>query len=175
IEYSDLPDDAAQQRQPDGSLKLWAGNIAVHVFSVELLRRASSGESELPFHLARKKVPYVDERGRLVEPAEPNAVKFERFIFDLLPMARQPLVVEVDEASCFAPVKNAPGAERDSPERVQAQMIALHRLWLEAAGARIAPGVAVEISPLFALDAAETRQKVNLKGEVIEPLYLRST
>ncbi len=28
IEYSDLPDAAAEQTNPDGSLKLWAGNIA---------------------------------------------------------------------------------------------------------------------------------------------------
>lgn len=173
IEYSDLPDDAARQRLPDGSLKLWAGNCAIHVFSVELLARASSGEGELPFHLARKKVPYVDQRGALIEPAEPNAIKFEQFIFDLLPVASQPLVVEVDEAACFAPVKNAPGAERDSPERVQAQMIALHRRWLEAAGTRIAPGVAVEISPLFALDADEVRQKAKLTGEVKESLYFK--
>lgn len=172
IEYSDLPDDVARQREADGSLRLWAGNIAVHVFNVELLDRASRGEGELPFHLAHKKVPYIDVRGAVVEPAEPNAIKFEQFIFDLLPMARQPLVVEVDEASCFAPVKNASGAERDSPETVQAQMIALHRVWLEQAGVRVAPGVPVEISPLYALDAEELRQKTGLARVVKEPLYL---
>ena len=30
IEYSDLPDEAAGRRNPDGSLSLWAGSIAVH-------------------------------------------------------------------------------------------------------------------------------------------------
>ncbi|HJT33321.1 MAG TPA: UDPGP type 1 family protein [Pirellulales bacterium] len=173
IEYSDLPDDVAQQRLTDGSLKLWAGNIAVHVFDVDLLDRASQNEGDLPFHLARKKVPYLDDGGRLIEPAEPNAIKFEQFIFDLLPAARQPLVVEVDEAACFAPVKNALGAERDSPEKVQAQMIALHRSWLEQAGANIAPGVPVEISPLFALDAKELRAKPNFPRTISERLYLR--
>ena len=175
IEYSDLPDDVAHQRLADGSLKLWAGNIAVHVFSVDLLERASRGEGELPFHLARKKVPHLAEGGSLIEPAEPNAVKFEQFIFDLLPAARQPLVVEVDEASCFAPLKNAPGSERDSPETVQAQMIAVHRRWLEQAGARVAPGIAVEISPAFALDAEEVRQKAKMVDAVTESLYLHST
>lgn len=173
IEYSDLPDDVAHQRLADGSLKLWAGNIAVHVFDVELLDRASSSDGNLPFHLARKKVPYLDELGRLIEPTELNAIKFEQFIFDLLPAARQPLVVEVDEAACFAPVKNAPGAERDSPEKVQAQMIALHRRWLEQAGARVAVGVPVEISPLFALDAEELRAMPNLPSLVAEPFYLQ--
>jgi UDP-N-acetylglucosamine/UDP-N-acetylgalactosamine diphosphorylase len=173
IEYSDLPDDAAQRRLPDASLALWAGNIAVHLFSVELLDRAGRGDGELPFHVARKKVPFIDERGGLVEPAEPNAIKFERFIFDLLPSARQPIVVEVDEASCFAPVKNAPGSEKDSPEQVRARMSAVHTAWLREAGATVAPGVPVEISPLYALDADEVRRKFRPGGEVTAPLYLK--
>lgn len=174
IEYSDLPDDAAQRRLPDGSLALWAGNIAVHLFAVDLLERASRGEVELPFHVARKKVPFIDERGELVDPAEPNAIKFERFIFDLLPAARRPMVVEVDEASCFAPVKNAPGSSKDSPEQVRAHMIALHGAWLHEAGARVAAGVPVEISPLYALDAEEVQRKFRPSTEVTAPLYLRS-
>ena len=47
------------------------------------------GGTALPFHVARKAVPHVDPSGRKVEPSGPNAVKFERFIFDLLPEARQ--------------------------------------------------------------------------------------
>jgi UDP-N-acetylglucosamine/UDP-N-acetylgalactosamine diphosphorylase len=173
IEYSDLPDDVAQQRLSDGSLKLWAGNTAIHVFAVDLLDRASLSGNDLPYHVARKKVPHIDNRGQCVDPSEPNAIKFERFIFDLLPTAQNPLVVEVDEATHFAPVKNAPGAERDSPEKVQAQMIALHRRWLEQAGARVASSVAVEISPLFALDAEEVRRKTAPSTSVESASYLR--
>ena len=171
IEYSDLPDDAAEQRLPDGSLKLWAGNTAMHVFAVSLLDRASQPGHELPYHLAHKKVPFLNEVGELIEPDEPNAIKFEQFIFDLLPLAANPIVVEVDEATHFAPVKNAPGAERDSPEKVKAQMIALHRLWLERAGAHVAPGIAVEISPLFALDAEETAGKTGARSEIKSDYY----
>jgi UDP-N-acetylglucosamine/UDP-N-acetylgalactosamine diphosphorylase len=171
IEYSDLPDDVAEQRSPDGSLKLWAGNTAMHVFAVGLLDRASQAGSELPYHRARKKVPYLDGQGELIEPNEPNAIKFEQFIFDLLPLARNPLVVEVEEATTFAPVKNAPGSERDSPETVRAQMVALHRRWLERAGARVAAGVAVEISPLFALDASQVAAKVQAGREVTSSCY----
>lgn len=172
IEYSDLPDDAAELRLPDGSLKLWAGNTAVHCFSVALLDRASRLGGELPYHLARKKVPYLDEQGRVIDPAGPNAIKFEQFIFDLLPTARNPIVVEVDEASHFAPVKNAPGAERDTPEKVQAQMIALARHWLERTGARFTPGIAVEISPLFALDADEVATRLGYAVAIESSLYL---
>jgi len=166
IEYSDLPDDVAALRAADGSLKLWAGNIAVHVFDVAFLDRMSQGGGQLPFHFARKKVPYVDNAGRAVDPPAPNAIKFEQFIFDLLPAARRSLIVEVDEQAVFAPVKNGSGAEKDTPETVRAQMVSLHRQWLESAEAKVDKGVLVEISPLFALDAAEVAAKIDRRLHV---------
>ena len=58
----------------------------------------------LPFHVARKKVACIDAgRAGAMEPAEPNAIKFERFIFDLMPRARHAIVVEVDPARCVRP------------------------------------------------------------------------
>jgi UDP-N-acetylglucosamine/UDP-N-acetylgalactosamine diphosphorylase len=126
----------------------------------------------LPFHIARKKVPHLDEQGRRVEPTKPNALKFERFIFDLLPHARNPLVVEFAEADVFAPLKNAPGADRDTPEYVQKFMIDQHRRWLNAAGTKVAEGVAVEISPLWALDAAGVAEHRDRPKSIDEPTYL---
>jgi UDP-N-acetylglucosamine/UDP-N-acetylgalactosamine diphosphorylase len=167
IEYSDLPAEAGQRRNPDGSLRLWAGSTAIHAFDLQFLERMAAAADALPFHIARKKVPYLDDSGRLVEPAAPNALKFERFIFDLLPAAERAIVVEVDAAEHFAPVKNAPGEPRDTPESVQAQMIALHRRWLEAAGAKVARDAVVEISPLFALDEWEVRGRIG-PGTVVE-------
>ncbi len=105
IEYSDLPDDVAEKRAADGSLDFWAGSIAVHMFSVSFLERALALKDALPFHIARKKVPYIGDDGRLVEPQEPNALKFERFIFDLLPHAKNPFVVEYAESDVFAPLE----------------------------------------------------------------------
>ena len=160
IEYSDLPAADAARRSPDGSLELWAGNIAVHVFDADFLLRMTAEAGGLPFHIAQKKVPYVDETGNLVEPKEPNALKFEKFIFDLLPAARKTLVVEVDPADAFAPVKNAPGAKTDSPETVRAAILAQHARMLRQAGATIAEGVEVEISPLYALDAIQLAKKL---------------
>src|SRR5262249_28997485 len=135
------------------SLEFWAGSIAVHMFSVAFLERALALKDALPFHIARKKVPYIGDDGRLAEPREANALKFERFIFDLLPHAKNPFVVEYAEADVVAPLKNAPGASRDTPEYVQRFMMAQHRQWLTAVGSKVADGVAVEISPLWALDA----------------------
>jgi len=171
IEYSDLPDDLARRRNPDGSLTIWAGSIAVHVMDTALLERMAGAADALPFHIAQKKVAFINAAGERIEPRQPNAIKFERFIFDLLPAAENAIVVEVDPAEAFAPLKNAPGAEIDTPEWVRAQMAARHRRWLRQAGAEVAENVDVEISPLLALDAEQLAGKIEPGTRVTEPTY----
>ena len=134
IEYSDLPPELASLREPDGRLSLWAGSIAIHVLELPFIERIVGGH-HLPFHRAIKKVPYVDETGRLINPAEPNGVKFEQFIFDALPQARRWAIVETDRGSEFEPLKNAVG--QDSPATVHQRMSDLFGNWLEQAGATI--------------------------------------
>jgi UDP-N-acetylglucosamine/UDP-N-acetylgalactosamine diphosphorylase len=163
LEYSDLnplDDRIVERRAPDGGPVFWAGNTAVHVFEAVFLESMASNAHGLPFHVARKAVSHVDAAGRAVEPGEANAVKFERFIFDLLPAARRAIVVEADPVVAFAPVKNAPGEAFDTPEAAQAQMIALYAGWLRAAGCEVAAGVPVEISPLFAQNAEEVAAQI---------------
>lgn len=174
IEYSDLnplDDEIVERRSPDGSPVFWAGNTAVHVFDTNFLERMAASGASLPFHVARKTVPHLDISGQGFAPTAPNAIKFERFIFDLLPESRKAIVVEIDEAQTFAPVKNASGALRDSPETVRAQMIALHSDWLRAAGCEVAPEVPVEISPLFAQNAQELAARLAPGLVVTRPQY----
>lgn len=177
IEYSDLPDSAAKQRAADGSLDIWAGSIAVHVMDVGLLARMADQAQGLPFHIARKTVDYIDREGELVEPNEliepnePTAIKFERFIFDLLPSAKNAIVVEIDPHEGFAPLKNASGEPKDTPEYVQEYMVGLHRQWLITAGAEVAEGVPVEISPLFARTAEQVAERVKRGTRFIESTY----
>ena len=114
IEYSDLPESAARQTNPDGSLKLWAGSIAVHIFDLAFLRKCSTRAETLPYHVAHKKVPFLDVEGKLVEPGQPNAYKFERFIFDLLPFSQNAIVCEVDPADGFCALKNAAPAPAEN-------------------------------------------------------------
>ena len=176
IEYSDLPDDVAAERDASGGLRFWAGNTGVHFFEREFLERVQHSASGLPIHLARKKVPHVEVHpdkspGTRVDPDKPNAIKFERFVFDLLPEAQRAIVVESDAARTFAPVKNGPGEPTDSPEAAQAAMIRVYTEWLRAAGAEVEAKVPVEISPRFALDAAELAQKIEPGTHVTEPTY----
>jgi UDP-N-acetylglucosamine/UDP-N-acetylgalactosamine diphosphorylase len=177
IEYSDLPAELAERRAPDGSLELWAGSIAVHIFERQFVERLAVGGIRLPFHRAVKKVPYVDDSGAPVEPEAPNAVKFETFIFDALPLAERWELVETDRAVEFEPLKNATGP--DSPASVRQRMSDLFAGWLEGAGAQVprrpdgSVPFGIEISPLFALDAAELKAKLPPGLAVDGPLYLK--
>jgi UDP-N-acetylglucosamine/UDP-N-acetylgalactosamine diphosphorylase len=172
VEYSDLPDEIAHRRNPDGSLAIWAGSIAVHVFDVAFLERMAGQSDALPFHIAHKTVAHIDEHGQVVRPDKPNAIKFERFIFDLLPWAVRAIVVEVDPVRAFAPLKNASGAKSDTPESVRAQLVAEHADWLRRAGVEVADGVPVEISPLFALDAEGVAQKLTPGTRITQSTFL---
>ncbi len=170
IEYSDLPADIAAQQDEEGRLRLWAGNTAIHAFRLAFLEPFAIGGEAFPFHFARKIVPFVDETGRLVSPDQPNAFKFEQFIFDLLPAAKRSLIVEADRAAEFNPVKNHDGA--DSPSTCRTAMQALHRRWIRAAGATIGDDVPIEISPLFALEAADVARRLIASDTFDQPTFL---
>ena len=174
IEYSDLPESVGKQTNPDGSLKIWAGSIAVHVFNTELLHRASQSTALLPFHYARKKVPFVDvQTGERIKPEAENAIKFEQFIFDLLPSAHNAIVVEVDPPNHYAPLKNAPGSASDSPETVKRDISAMYTTWLRQVGAVVQEGTPIEISPLFANLPQDIAEKIELGQKFDQPTYLR--
>ena len=132
VEYSDLPDELAQQRDDDGELAFWAGSIAVHCVEVAFVRQLTEGGLRLPYHRALKRVPHVDDAGRAVDPDEPNAVKFETFLFDALPSARRSVTIEARREDAFSPIKNAEGP--DSPATARRDLNRLYARWLEAAG-----------------------------------------
>lgn len=175
IEYSDLPDELAQEQLPDGSLRFWAGNIAVHLFRLSFLDHAAktvtSTGSGLPFHVAKKKVPFLDEHGTLVQPQTENAFKFERFIFDLLPMASRAIVVEVDAAEGFSAVKNPDSAPTETAATTQAAIMAQQIRWLKSAGVEVAKDVRIEIHPSVAHDAETVRQHFAGKGPITQDSY----
>jgi UDP-N-acetylglucosamine/UDP-N-acetylgalactosamine diphosphorylase len=171
IEYSDLPQDVAERQDAGGSLHLWAGNIAVHAFDLAFLAREAADAEALPIHRARKAVPYVEANGEEVTPREPNAVKFERFIFDLLPRARHAAVVEVAAGDAFAPVKNAASESVDTPVTAQAAMVQRDTALLRAADIEVAEGVAVEINPRWALDVPEIVRRAPPGLRVVKPTY----
>ena len=180
VEYSDLPMFMQRERDESGGLRFVAGSIAIHLLDREFVRRVASGEGKLPFHRADKKIPFVNAQGDLVKPDAPNGIKFELFVFDALPFAKNPLVIETSREAEFAPVKNAEGA--DSPQSSKQDQLRTFARWANAAGANVAvdpsglPPFAFEVSPLFATDAASFAQswaQLEPKPAIAEGLVLR--
>jgi UDP-N-acetylglucosamine/UDP-N-acetylgalactosamine diphosphorylase len=83
-------------------------------------------------------------------------VKFELFVFDALPFARNPVIIETDRADDFSPVKNAEGL--DSPRTCAEDQTRQFARWVNARGASIPvdstglPPFTFEVSPLFGYD-----------------------
>ena len=156
----------------DGSLKFNAGSIAIHVLSVAFVERLNlGGQLKLPWHRAEKKVPYVDENGTEVKPEKPNAVKLEQFVFDAIPMAKNPLVYETDRLEEFSPVKNAEGG--DSPATCRRDQIKRSAKWLTEAGVKVADDAIIEISPLFAERSEQLKgNKLPAAIKTQEAIYL---
>ncbi len=154
IEYSDMPDELAERRRPDGRLAFLAGSPAIHVIGTDFIERLTkTGKLDLPWHRADKKVAFLDDSGRTVKPDTPNAVKLEAFIFDALPLARKTMILEGVRAECFGPTKNATGV--DSAESCRAMLAARDRRRLGLAGIRVPENAVVEISPRCVCDDAD--------------------
>ncbi len=153
IEYSELTEEQASKEDDSGQWIFWAGNTAIHVFARTFFEELASDGCRLELHVASKKVPHISEAGQPVDPDTPNANKFERFIFDALPLAKNALIVEGDRDREFNPVKNAEGS--DSPATSRAALSRIGREWLAAAGHVLPDGADVEISPLVAMDETQ--------------------
>ncbi|MDA3900697.1 MAG: UTP--glucose-1-phosphate uridylyltransferase [Spirochaetes bacterium] len=150
VEYSDLPDDKAYEKDDNNSLRYSAGNLAIHIFSVDFILRITSDSFTLPFHLAEKKITSYNSG----EPSKIEGYKFEKFVFDALPLTDTNVIMEASRRNEFAPVKNRTGL--DSVDSSRQLMMDLHRGWLEERGIKIPDSVAIiEISPLVALGAED--------------------
>jgi len=156
IEYSDLPSSLANEKNDDGSLRFNAGSIAIHVFDLAFIEKMGAGKGEMPFHRANKKIPIYQADGSILKPAKPNGIKFEMFVFDALPLAKNPIVIETDRSEEFSPVKNAEGV--DSPITCQQDLLRQYVRWLNGVGLEVPvtkgglPENLFEISPLRGFD-----------------------
>jgi UDP-N-acetylglucosamine/UDP-N-acetylgalactosamine diphosphorylase len=115
-----------------GAEALVLGSIAIHAFDLPALVEAARRGVRLPLHAAKKRVAALDASGRCVVPDVPNAVKAERFLFDLLPLLPRVEVHEVLREREFAPLKNAAGEH--TPEDARALVAAEVRRWHRARG-----------------------------------------
>lgn len=149
VEYSEIPPALSEARDAHGDLLLRAANIANHFYTVDFLaREVPAFEARMAYHVARKKIPAVDlADGARKKPDTPNGIKLELFIFDVFPFCARLAIHEVARAEEFSPLKNAPGTASDNPETSRRDLLAQQRRWLAAAGAHVADGADVELSP----------------------------
>ncbi|CAJ0940597.1 unnamed protein product, partial [Ranitomeya imitator] len=129
VEYSEVSPVTAEMRNPDGSLTYSAGNICNHFFTLDFLKNIAGALGErLGYHVAIKKVPYVDEEGNLVKPTRPNGIKMEKFVFDVFQFANY-------QGRGILPLKNADTANKDTPTTARRSLLWQHYRWALEAGA----------------------------------------
>lgn len=162
IEYSDLPDELAEKRNPDGSLVFELGSIAIHIINRTFVEKLNTDDFSLPLHKAVKTIEHIDEKGNAVES---DGIKLESFIFDALPLASNSVILQTIRSEEFAPTKNATG--EDSAETTKQMMVDRAADWLESAGVTIprkpdgSVDCLLEIAPGFALEKEDIKDKLN--------------
>jgi UDP-N-acetylglucosamine/UDP-N-acetylgalactosamine diphosphorylase len=171
IEYSELSQAEIAERLPDGRLRFSSANMAIHMLNRAFVEKLTSDpDFRLPYHIAVKGIGSLAPDGSTVKKID--GIKFEMFIFDALGFAERSVTLEVSREEEFSPVKNSAGA--DSPDTARAAMIARHRSWLQASGKlpSVPDDLIIEISPLYALDAAEFAEKYTLPPTLPSPVYI---
>lgn len=161
IEYSEL-DIYPQLLETDasGQIRYYAGNPAIHIISTGFVQRVYDIFGQFPWHLAHKRIPYINETGERVQPSAPNGYKFETFVFDALRFVKHPPVaVGIEREGEYTPTKQFEGD--NSVVAARRSMASLWSKWLDAAGSPVprdangACAIQVEISPRFAWSLEE--------------------
>lgn len=143
IEYSELSESQVTELDQEGKLAYDGGNMAIHIINMAVL--GDAGKSPLPYHKAIKKIPYWDGKD-MCHPEEPNACKFEQFMFDIFPRCENMALFEVPRQEWFAPIKNA--QDQDSPASARKLLLNLHTHWIQQSlQQEVEPSY--EISPLL--------------------------
>ena len=112
IEYTEISKEMAEMKNDRGELVYAESHINCNMFNIDIIEKIS--KNKLPYHCAHKKIEYLNKEGQVEKPEEPNAYKFEAFIFDAFKMLDEMTIFRVKREEEFAPIKNAEG--KDSPE-----------------------------------------------------------
>ncbi|MGI6681435.1 MAG: UTP--glucose-1-phosphate uridylyltransferase [Bdellovibrionota bacterium] len=128
VEYVDVSKEQLELKDENGEIIFNWGSPAMHAFSVDFFRKLKNENVHLPFHRSKKIVKaYVDGK---VQDTE--AYKHEKFIFDLLPLAKKQIGLEISREDEFSPIKNMTGV--DSIETALELYSNRNKRWLERVG-----------------------------------------
>lgn len=160
VEYSEITEATANLRDSEGNLLFRAGNICNHFFTTDFLHKVSENhEKELKLHVAKKKIPFVNETGEKIQPTSPNGIKIEKFIFDVFQFSENFVTWEVPRHTDFSPLKNCESVSKDCPSTVRKDLLNLHKSYIEEAGGKVLCEE-VEISPLVSYAGENLISKV---------------
>ncbi|CAB0019700.1 unnamed protein product [Nesidiocoris tenuis] len=173
VEYSEITSKTAEMRNNDGRLTFSAGNICNHFFTTQFLKQVGlTHEKSMKLHVAKKKIPYVDEDGKHIIPEKANGIKIEKFVFDVFQFCKHLVVWEVRREDEFSALKNSDAEDKDNPTTARNALYALHRRYVEEAGGKFDGDKAeVEISPLLSYSGEGLRDLV-ANRTFTSPLYL---
>jgi len=170
-EYSELDQGRKEMKDDRGTLMFGAGNICNHFFTIDFLENKVLPNWGNKYHIARKKIPFINQHGEIMKPLDTNGIKLECFIFDVFEMAERFALIECERADEFAPVKNAPGEDTDSPDTARRMLSDLHRRWVTENGGTIEGDGLVEVDPLLSYQGENLHDLCN--GKVFQtPVYL---
>lgn len=111
IEYTELSEEMSKQRDENNEFLYGEAHIMCNLFNIKAIEKIA--DEELPYHTAYKKIPYY-ENGKQIKPEEPNAYKYETFIFDGFSKFDNITLLRGKREEDFAPIKNKEGT--DSPQ-----------------------------------------------------------
>lgn len=116
VEYYELTEELRDAKDEKGEPAYYFGVILNYLFRVQDLTKLL--DRCLPLHIVEKKIPYLDETGKLIRPDEPNGLKYENLVLDMIHQMDSCLPFEVVREKEFAPIKNKTGI--DSVESARA-------------------------------------------------------
>ncbi len=109
IEYYELSDKMMNEKNPDGTYAYGYGVILNYLFPVKKLKKTL--DTDMPLHIVKKAVPYMDYNGSFITPSEVNAFKYETLALDLIHAMDSCLAYEIEREKEFAPIKNKEGID----------------------------------------------------------------
>ncbi len=109
IEYYELTDEMANQKDEKGNLSYCYGVIMNYLFRLSKLEEIA--DNKIPVHIVEKKIECLCEDGVTRKPEKENGRKFEALAVDLIKPMGSVLPFEVVREKEFAPIKNKTGVD----------------------------------------------------------------
>jgi UDP-N-acetylglucosamine/UDP-N-acetylgalactosamine diphosphorylase len=176
VEYSEIDKISTELIDPtSGRLLFGAANICNHLYCIDFLKDCCELGVFAEYHVAKKKIPFVNDQGETVVPKENSGIKLETFIFDVFQRATNIKVLVVERQDEFAPVKNAPGASTDSPDTARHLISEQCKRWLLDVNATfddMTNGLC-EVSPLISYNGEGLEEFARKKSPLKLPCVLK--